>query len=134
PGGTRLARVAPAVDSAKLADMKTKAAEARRLIVEAINHAKAGHLGGPLSAVDILTALYFEVARVDPKRPDWPERDRIILSKGHSAIGLYCVLALKGYFPVEEALTFDAVDSRLQGHPGMTKLPGLDAPTGSRRE
>src|SRR5215210_1040980 len=115
----------------KIADLEAKAAEVRRLIVEAINYAKAGHLGGPLSVTDILVSLYFDVARVDPKRPHWEDRDRIILSKGHSAIGLYCVLALKGYLPIEETLTFDAIDSRLQGHPDMTKLPGLDASTGS---
>lgn len=115
----------------KLAALKQKAAEARRLIVEAVNHAKAGHLGGPLSVTDILVALYFDVARIDPKRPHWEDRDRIILSKGHSAIGLYAVMALRGYMPVEETLTFDAINSRLQGHPDMTKLPGLDASTGS---
>lgn len=115
----------------KVADLKSKAAEVRRLIIEAINYAKAGHLGGPLSVTDILVSLYFDVARVDPKRPHWEDRDRIILSKGHSAIGLYCTLALRGYLPVEETLTFDAIDSRLQGHPDMTKLPGLDASTGS---
>src|SRR5688572_3076100 len=126
-----MARTAPVVTSEKLQELKTKAAETRRLIVEAINHAKAGHLGGPMSVTDILVSLYFEVARVDPKRPDWEDRDRIILSKGHSAIALYCAMALKGYLPVEETLTFDAIDSRLQGHPDMTKLPGLDASTGS---
>jgi transketolase len=115
----------------KIADLQAKATEVRRLIVEAINYAKAGHLGGPLSVTDILVALYFDVARVDPKRPRWEDRDRIILSKGHSAIGLYCTLALKGYLPIEETLTFDAINSRLQGHPDMTKLPGLDASTGS---
>jgi transketolase len=126
-----MARTAPVVTVEKLQEMKATAAEARRLIIEAINHAKAGHLGGPLSVTDILVSLYFDVARVDPTRPDWEDRDRIILSKGHSAIGLYCVMALRGYLPVEETLTFDAIDSRLQGHPDMTKLPGLDASTGS---
>ena len=126
-----MARVAPVLDPAKLADLKQKALETRRLIVDAINHAKAGHLGGPLSVTDILVALYFDVARVDPKRPRWEERDRIILSKGHSCIGLYAVLALRGYLPTEELMTFDAIDSRLQGHPDMTKLPGLDMSTGS---
>jgi transketolase len=115
----------------KIADLQAKAAEVRRLIIEAINYAKAGHLGGPLSVTDILVALYFDVARVDPKRPHWEDRDRIILSKGHSAIGLYCTMALRGYLPIEETLTFDAINSRLQGHPDMTKLPGLDASTGS---
>jgi transketolase len=126
-----VAQLAPAVSAEKLRDLKQKAAESRRLIIEAINHAKAGHLGGPMSVTDILVALYFDVARVDPKRPDWEDRDRIILSKGHSSIALYCVMALRGYLPVEETLTFDAIDSRLQGHPDMTKLPGLDASTGS---
>ena len=115
----------------KVADLQSKATEVRRLIIEAINYAKAGHLGGPLSVTDILVSLYFAVARVDPKRPHWEDRDRIILSKGHSAIGLYCTLALRGYLPVEETLTFDSINSRLQGHPDMTKLPGLDASTGS---
>jgi transketolase len=126
-----LARTAPVVDAAKLADLKAKAHEVRRLIIEAINYAKAGHLGGPLSVTDILVSLYFDVARVDPAKPRDPNRDRIILSKGHSAIGLYCTLALRGYLPIEETLTFDQINSRLQGHPDMTKLPGLDASTGS---
>lgn len=126
-----MAQVAPAVDSAKLAELEATAAEARRLIVEAIHHAKAGHLGGPLSVTDILVALYFDVARVDPTRPRWEDRDRIVLSKGHSCIALYCVMALKGYLPIEETRTFDAINSRLQGHPDMTKLPGLDMSSGS---
>jgi transketolase len=99
--------------------------------VEAIHEAQAGHLGGPLSAADMLVALYFEVLRVDPKRPDWPERDRFILSKGHSSIALYVVLAQRGYYPIAELSTFDKVNSRLQGHPDMTALPGLDMSTGS---
>jgi transketolase len=107
------------------------ARETRRLIVESIFHAQAGHLGGPLSATDILVALYFDVMQIDPERPDWPERDRFILSKGHSSIGLYVVLAQRGYFPVEELSTFDAIDSRLQGHPDMHALPGLEMSTGS---
>src|SRR5205814_1369435 len=98
---------------------------------EAIYEAQAGHLGGPLSAADMLVALYFEVLRIDPRRPDWPERDRFILSKGHSSIGLYVVLALRGYFPIAELATFDQIDSRLQGHPDMKALPGLDMSTGS---
>ncbi len=80
---------------------------------------------------DIFAALYFHILHIDPERPDWPDRDRFILSKGHCAIGLYAVLALRGYFDVEELDTFDAIDSRLQGHPDMTKLPGLDMSTGS---
>lgn len=107
------------------------AREARRLVVKSVHHSKAGHLGGPLSAADVLTVLYFKILRIDPQRPDWPDRDRFILSKGHSAIGLYSVLALRGFFPVEELATFDEINSRLQGHPDMTKLPGLDMSSGS---
>jgi transketolase len=105
--------------------------QARRLILEAVHKAGAGHVGGPLSATDLLIALYFDTLNVDPNQSNWPGRDRFILSKGHSSIGLYAVLALRGYFPIEELDTFDQIDSRLQGHPDMTKLPGLDMSTGS---
>ncbi|HJW22775.1 MAG TPA: transketolase [Candidatus Limnocylindrales bacterium] len=118
----------PAVDVAALREV------ARRIRVEVIrsvNHARAGHIGGPLSAAEILAVLYFQVLRIRPDEPAWPDRDRFILSKGHSAIGLYAAMALRGYFPVEELLTFDAAHSRLQGHPDMTRLPGLDMSTGS---
>jgi transketolase len=107
---------------------------ARRIrveIIRAVNQAKAGHLGGPLSAADMLAALYFRVMRIRPEEPGWPDRDRFVLSKGHSSIGLYAALALRGYFPVEELATFDSAGSRLQGHPDMTRLPGLDMSTGS---
>jgi transketolase len=119
------------VDEERARSLGETARETRRLIVESIYRAQAGHLGGPLSATDILVALYFDVLRIDPARPDWPERDRFILSKGHSSIGLYTVLAQRGFFPIDELSTFDAVDSRLQGHPDMTVLPGLDMSTGS---
>mgnify|MGYP005843086863 CR=1 FL=1 len=119
------------IDRGKALDLKRKAVEVRRLILKSVHQAGAGHVGGPLSAADILVALYFDVLRIDPSRPDWEDRDRFILSKGHSCIALYSVLALRGYFPVEELATFDAIDSRLQGHPDMTKLPGLDMSTGS---
>ncbi len=111
--------------------LRAHALQTRRLIVESIFTAQAGHLGGPLSATDILVALYFDVMRIDPGRPDWPDRDRFILSKGHSSIALYAVLAQRGYFPVDELSTFDAIDSRLQGHPDMRALPGLEMSTGS---
>ena len=114
--------------SQELAEVARKA---RIEIVRAIAHAKGGHLGGPFSAVEVLTALYFSVMRVRPEDPTWEERDRFILSKGHSSIALYTVMALRGYLPVEELMTFDAIDSRLQGHPDMLKLPGLDMSTGS---
>jgi transketolase len=113
------------------ADLEAIARAARREIILAVAHARGGHVGGPLSAVDLLTALYFRVLRVRPEEPDWPDRDRFVLSKGHSAIGLYAILALRGYFPVAELRTFDAIGSRLQGHPDMTALPGLDMSTGS---
>ena len=122
---------APPVDEARLNELRALATENRRLIVKAIHEAQAGHLGGPLSATDMLVALYFDVLRIDPQRPDWPARDRFILSKGHSSIALYAVLALRGYFPVEELYTFDKINSRLQGHPDMTVLPGLEMSTGS---
>lgn len=117
--------------SYKHRDLEDKACRIRQLVLQSVHHAGAGHIGGPLSAADILAALYFDVMRIDPNRPDWPDRDRFILSKGHSAIGLYAVLALRGYFPVDELQTFDAIDSRLQGHPDMTKTPGVDMGTGS---
>jgi transketolase len=112
-------------------ELQAKARMARREIVKAVAHAKGGHLGGPLSCVDILTALYFQALRIRPSQPDWQDRDRFVLSKGHSAIALYAVLALRGFFPVAELCTFDAIDSRLQGHPDMNVLPGLDMSTGS---
>ena len=118
-------------EEASIAEMEALARRTRREIVKAIAHAEGGHLGGPLSAVELLVALYFRVMRIRPGQPDWTERDRFILSKGHSSIALYAVLALRGYFPVEELATFDAIDSRLQGHPDMTVLPGLDMSTGS---
>jgi transketolase len=119
------------VEAERIAELRSTARQTRRLIVESIHRAQAGHLGGPLSAADILVALYFDVLRIDPRRPDWPERDRFILSKGHSSIALYTVLAQRGYFPIEELTTFDEIDSRLQGHPDMTALPGLEMSTGS---
>jgi transketolase len=112
-------------------ELAALARKARLLVIESVAAAGAGHVGGPLSAMDILVALYFRAMRIRPDEPDWPERDRFILSKGHSAIGLYATLALRGYFPVDELSTFDTAGTRLQGHPDMTRLPGLDASTGS---
>lgn len=117
--------------AARRRELQRLAIQMRRLVVESVHHAGAGHLGGPLSAAEMLTALYFEVMKVDPTRPRDPGRDRFILSKGHCSIGLYSILALRGYLPVEELKTFDAIDSRLQGHPDMNVLPGLDMSTGS---
>jgi transketolase len=114
-----------------LLGLQRMSARARRLIVESVHRAGAGHLGGPLSATDLLVQLYFNRLRVDPENPHWEDRDRFILSKGHSSIALYVVLALRGFLSIEELATFDQIDSRLQGHPDMTALPGLDMSTGS---
>lgn len=100
-------------------------------VINTVAASKAGHIGGPLSATDLLTALYFGQLRIDPQHPQDPERDRFILSKGHSAIGLYATLAVRGYFPEDELATFDHGDSRLQGHPDMLITPGVDISTGS---
>ncbi len=91
----------------------------------------AGHTGGSLSEVEILVTLYFRFLRIDPRRPDWAERDRFILSKGHASPGFYCTLACRGFFPEEKLAEFDAVDSMLQGHPCMLRTPGVDMSTGS---
>jgi transketolase len=112
-------------------DMAEFARLARVRILEAVKHAGGGHVGGPYSAADMLAALYFGVLNIRPDEPDWPDRDRFILSKGHSSIALYTMLALRGYFPVEELLTFDSINSRLQGHPDMTVTPGIDMSSGS---
>jgi transketolase len=116
---------------ADLDHLREMARQIRVQVVRAVYHAKAGHLGGPLSAADMLSALYFGELRIRPDEPRWEDRDRFILSKGHSSIGLYAAMALRGYFPVDELLTFDGANSRLQGHPDMTRLPGLDMSTGS---
>lgn len=119
------------ITSQRLLQLRLIANDVRRQVIQTVYHAGAGHIGGPLSAADMLTALYFEVLNIDAQRPRWEDRDRFILSKGHSSIGLYATLALRGFFSSEELATFDALDSRLQGHPDMTKLPALDMSTGS---
>lgn len=107
---------------------------ARRIrchVVRTISEAGVGHPGGSLSEADILTALYFHVMRIDPKRPDWEERDRFVLSKGHGAAGLYATLAERGFFPVDWLKTFGRIDSRLQVHPDMHLVPGVEISTGA---
>lgn len=113
------------------AELERLVARARFLVLSTVSSVKVGHVGGPMSAMDMLVTLYFDTLNIDPDDPAAPDRDRFILSKGHNAIALYTVLALRGYLPVSELLTFDQGDSRLQGHPDMLKLPGLDASTGS---
>ncbi len=103
----------------------------RQDIIREIYSANSGHPGGSLSAADIVTALYFEVMDIDPEDPNKPGRDRFVLSKGHAAPALYAALAERGYFPREELLTLRRTGSRLQGHPSMNRLPGLDMSTGS---
>jgi transketolase len=119
------------IDAAEKRALQEKAVQVRRLVLQAVHKAAGGHVGGPLSMVEIALALYFKMMRIDPRNPQWPDRDRYILSKGHSCIALYSVLALRGFFPVEEVYTFDAINSRMQGHPDMTKTPGIDMASGS---
>ena len=112
-------------------ELQLKANEVRKGIVTAVHAAKAGHPGGSLSAADIFTYLYFEELNIDPKDPKKPDRDRFVLSKGHTAPGLYSALALRGYFPVEDLKTLRHIGSYLQGHPDMKHIPGVDMSTGS---
>lgn len=114
----------------KSALMKT-ANEVRKGIVTAVYNAKSGHPGGSLSAADIYTYLYFEEMNIDPKDPQKADRDRFVLSKGHTAPGLYSVLANRGYFPVEDLKTLRHTGSYLQGHPDMKHIPGVDMSSGS---
>ena len=119
------------IDPVLKRDLQAKAVQVRKLILQAVHTAGAGHVGGPLSMVEIAVAMYFKILRIDPKNPQWPDRDRYVLSKGHSCIALYATLALRGFFPVEEVFTYDAMNSRMQGHPDMTKTPGIDMSSGS---
>lgn len=112
-------------------DLPGLAQQARWQVIKTVTNSKAGHIGGPLSMMDLLVSLYFKRLNIRPEEPDWPDRDRFVLSKGHAAIGLYSVLALRGYIPMDELPSFDKGGSRLQGHPDVTRLPGLDASTGS---
>jgi transketolase len=112
-------------------ELERKAKEARKELVETLVKCGAGHPGGALSSMDIMIALYFEVMNIDPKRPDWDDRDRFVLSKGHSSIGLYTTLYLKGMIDKATLLTFRQNGSKLSGHPDMRKVPGVEMSTGS---
>ena len=112
-------------------ELQKIAHEVRKDIVTAVHAAKAGHPGGSLSAADVFTYLYFEEMNIDPKDPKKPDRDRFVLSKGHTAPGLYSALAERGYFPKEDLLTLRHLGSYLQGHPDMKHIPGVDMSSGS---
>ncbi len=116
------------IDDAKLAAIAT---QCRVQIIRMLTHAGSGHPGGSLSVIDLVTTLMFERMRHDPKRPDWPDRDRLILSKGHAVPALYAAMAQAGYFPEEQLITLRKLGSPLQGHPDRVALPGIEAATGS---
>ena len=119
------------MNEARIKELKNIANDVRIGIIDATHAAKCGHPGGSLSIADILTYLYFEKMNIDPKNPQMQDRDRFVLSKGHTAPGLYATLAHRGFFPVEDLLTLRKIDSYLQGHPDMNKVPGVDMTTGS---
>jgi transketolase len=107
-------------------ELSRKAQEFRIQVLEMIYNAQTGHLGGAFSVAEILTALYFHHLQLDPEKPYWPQRDRLLFSKGHACAMLYTVMAHRGYFPIDELATFRQLDSRLQGHPDRMKLPGVE--------
>ena len=111
--------------------LKQIATKVRMGVIESTHGAKAGHPGGSLSATEMFTYLYFKELNIDPKNPKAPDRDRFVLSKGHTAPGLYAALAHRGFFPVEDLPTLRHIDSYLQGHPNMNTVPGVDMSTGS---
>lgn len=114
-----------------VSNLTTRASALRHTVIDMIYCAQSGHPGGSLSAADLIAALVFHKLRIDPANPQWPDRDRFILSKGHAAPLLYAALALRGFFPVEELKTFRQLDSRLQGHPDRLKTPGVDMTAGA---
>jgi len=114
----------------KLKDLEKKANKARELVIETLLEAGSGHSAGPLGMADIFTAFYFHILDHDPKNPDWDKRDRLILSNGHICPIRYVTMAMSGYFPIEELKTLRKIDSRLQGHPHRTSLPGLETTSG----
>ncbi len=116
------------LEKSKLEEMAKKV---RRGILEEVYSGKSGHPGGSLSIADILTVLYFRQLNIDPKNPNWEDRDRLVLSKGHCSPALYSCLANRGFFPIEDLKTFRKIDSYLQGHPDKNKVPGVDMTTGS---
>ena len=112
-------------------NLKLQANQIRCSILDMIADAQVGHIGGSFSITDVLTAMYFHILNIDPKNPDWPDRDRLILSKGHGATALYSALALRGYFPLAKLKTFGFINSDFQVHPDKNKVPGVEASTGA---
>lgn len=121
----------PIISPKRISNLKEKCIKVRQGILEQTYFGGSSHIGGSLSCVEILTALYFQLMRVDPQKPDLASRDRFVMSKGHGASALYSVLAERGYFPVEELRTFMKDDTRLQKHLDMHRLPGIDVSSGS---
>ena len=119
------------MEQARIAELQKKAIQIRLDILEEVFSASSGHPGGSMSIAEILAYLYFQELRIDPKNPKWEDRDRVVLSKGHCAPGLYAALAERGFFPTEDLKTFRRVDSYLQGHPDMKGVPGVDMSSGS---
>jgi transketolase len=118
--------------SPPLEELRERARQMRRYILKSTTEAGSGHPSSSMSATEVLVALYFGgILRYDPQRPDWPERDRFIMSKGHASPGLYAVLAMAGYFPTDDLMTLREIGSPLEGHPNMRRLPGVEASTGS---
>jgi len=113
-----------------ISELNEKARQLRLDVLEMIHERGAGHPGGSLSAAEIISALFFHHLKIDPRRPEWPERDRFILSKGHASALLYSALAHRGYFPMEELHTWGHLGGRLQGHPDRLKTPGVEMTTG----
>ncbi len=119
------------MEKQRKAELQRKAIQIKLDILEEVFSASSGHPGGSMSIAEILSYLYFEEMRVDPKNPKWEDRDRFVLSKGHTAPGLYAALAERGFFPKEDLKTFRNINSYLQGHPDMKGVPGVDMSTGS---
>lgn len=119
------------MDLSKEKELKIIANRMRRLIIEGVYNASSGHPGGSLSCTEIITSLYFNAMQVDPKNPQWEDRDRFVLSKGHCAPALYAALAMKGFFPEEDIKSLRKIHSYLEGHPNMNSVPGVDMSTGS---
>lgn len=119
------------MEESDIREWKTIATKIRLGALEGVYHAKSGHPGGSLSIAEILTVLYFKEMNINPEKPDWADRDRFVLSKGHCAPALYAALALRGYFPTEELANLRNIHSFLQGHPDMKGTPGVDMSTGS---